>query len=164
MITPQTTEASGGTTEQRPCPEKPARRAFLRLIAANWVTFVLGCGLTPRAVAAPAAAATQAGPPRKRGYDLRIEKRRLAGATSTIQAIEGEIVELRWSTDEATTLHLHGYDLELALEPGTPASMTFAAYATGRFPLSAHGFGARDRRHPGAQKETTILYLEVHPR
>lgn len=163
MITSKTTEASS-TTEQRSCPEKPARRAFLRLIAANWVTFVLGYVLTRRGVAEPAAAATQTGAPRKRGYDLRIEKRRLAGANPTVRAIKGEIVELRWSTDEATTLHLHGYDLELALEPGTPASMTFAAYATGRFPISAHGFGARDRRHPGAQKETTILYLEVHPR
>jgi hypothetical protein len=53
------------------------------------------------------------------------------------------------------TLHLHGYDIERAVEPGAPATMAFRASLAGRFPVSEHGHGGRHGR--------TVLYLEVHP-
>ena len=98
----------------------------------------------------------------QRSYDLRIEKRTLAGGAKLLRAVQGEQVALRWISDEPTTLHLHGYDVELALVPGTPGTMTFQAYATGRFPITVHGHGHADK--PAAHKEKTLVYLEVHPR
>ena len=98
----------------------------------------------------------------RRSYELRIEKGKLPPGAKSLRAVEGEQVGLRWVSDEPTTVHLHGYDVELALVPGTTGTMTFQAYATGRFPITLHG----DRRagQPGAHKERTLLYLEVHPR
>ena len=98
----------------------------------------------------------------QRSYDLRIEKRTLAGGAKSLRAVQGERVALRWTSDEPATLHLHGYDVELTVLPGTPGTMAFQAYATGRFPITLHG----DRRagQAGGHKEKTLVYLEVHPR
>jgi hypothetical protein len=71
-----------------------------------------------------------------------------------IRVGQGDEVILRWTTDRAVAVHLHGYDIEKALAPGTPATMWFVARATGRFPIT---------RHHGPD-EVTLGYLEVHPR
>ncbi len=108
------------------------------------------------------ASAQEARQAAQRSFELRIEKGKLAPGAKTLRAVEGEQVTLRWVSDEPTTVHLHGYDVELALVPETPRTMSFQAYATGRFPITLHG-GARAGR-PGAHKERTLLFLEVHPR
>lgn len=104
--------------------------------------------------------------PPRRTYNLRIEQRKLAAGPATVRATQGEIVELRWTTDEATSIHLHGYDLEARLDPGKPGLMTIVANATGRFPLVAHGFGTQAAQRDGknAHREMTLLYFEVYPR
>ncbi len=99
-----------------------------------------------------------------RTFDLRIEQRRLAGSADTLRVVQGERIELRWTSDEVTTVHLHGYDLETAVSPGAPAAMSFEAYATGRFPIVAHGFGKRGASPTATRQEKTLLYLEVYPR
>jgi len=88
-------------------------------------------------------------------FDLNILKRRL----------EGETVLLRWRTDEAVSLHVHGYDLRVNLSPSGPASMRFEAGVAGRFAISAHEFGAvaDQGTRPKKHRETTLLYLEVLP-
>ena len=118
------------------------------------------CGLAIAALAQTAPA-----PPR-RTYDLRIEQRKLVAGPATVRATKGDIVELRWTTDEATAIHLHGYNIEARLDPGKPGLMTIVATATGRFPLAAHGFGAPAGHRDGknAHRETTLMYLEVYPR
>ena len=92
---------------------------------------------------------------------LRIARRRIENARDTIRLTVGDHVELLWSTDEATTIHLHGYDLALALDPATEGRMRFEATATGRYPISAHGFGAGTDKV--SRREVVLLYLEVHP-
>jgi len=72
-------------------------------------------------------------------------------------------VRLEWTSDEAVTVHLHGYDIELALAPGNPGVMTVQAYAAGRFPITAHTPGDKAAKG-GGHKERVLLYLEVHPR
>jgi hypothetical protein len=96
-----------------------------------------------------------------RSYEMRIEKGKLAPGAKTLRAVEGEQVALRWVSDEPTTVHLHGYNVELALVPET-GTMTFQAYAAGRFPITLHGHRRAGQR--GGDKERTLLYLEVHPR
>ena len=67
---------------------------------------------------------------------------------------QGELVELALTSDAATEVHLHGYDLEAKLAPGAPLSILLDANVAGRFPLSTHG----------GRTEATLAYLEVYPR
>jgi hypothetical protein len=60
------------------------------------------------------------------------------------------------------SIHLHGYDIEKVITPEAPTTFNFTTYATGRFPITAHGFGAH--AHGGGHEEAPLLYLEVHPR
>lgn len=103
--------------------------------------------------------------PAVREFDLSIVKRRIEGNVSTIRVRQGETVLLRWRTDEAVELHVHGYDLRIQLSPSQPASMRFEARVAGRFPIAAHAFGAMadHRAQPKKHRETTLLYLEVLP-
>ena len=80
------------------------------------------------------------------------------GPVGVVRVDQGDEVEIRWSSDEGATVHLHGYDIETVVPAEGEAAMRFAARATGRFPIEAHGIGG-DRR-----LEKTLLYLEVHPR
>jgi FtsP/CotA-like multicopper oxidase with cupredoxin domain len=86
-------------------------------------------------------------------FELRIENGRVTTAAKTLQVRRGDAVELIWSADRRSVLHLHGYDIEITVEEGKPQTMAFRASATGRFPIEMHG-----GRH------TVLVYLEVHPR
>jgi hypothetical protein len=90
-----------------------------------------------------------------RQFEIRIRDGR--ASSGDIRVSKGERVELIWTADTATELHLHGYDIERTLTAGERATMAFTAFATGRFPVTVHRAG------PGEQHET-LLYLEVHPR
>jgi len=93
-----------------------------------------------------------------REFPVEIQKRRIKAFSNVVRVEEGDQVKLIWTTDEEVSLHLHGYNHELKLEPGEPGEMEFEAYATGRFPITSHGFGGHSHGHE------TLLYLEVLPR
>ncbi|MGQ4809145.1 hypothetical protein NKDENANG_02547 [Candidatus Entotheonellaceae bacterium PAL068K] len=97
----------------------------------------------------------------ERAITVEIRHRQVVGDTDTIQVKRGDTVILRWSTDEAVSVHLHGYDIEALVKPETPMEFRFKAYATGRFPITAHGFGAQ--AHTAGHGDTTLVYLEVLP-
>ena len=99
-----------------------------------------------------AGAGTGTGP---RVIELAIRDGRLPEDRRVVRVQQGDEVTLRWTTDRPCTLHLHGYDIEEKLAPGTPVSMRFTARATGRFPVEIHGLRGEER---------VIGYLEVHPR
>ena len=90
--------------------------------------------------------------------EIRIENRKLVG-DRVIRLTQGQRVEIVWITDEAAELHMHGYDIRIEISPDGPAEMAFTAHATGRFPVTSHGFG--DERGHG---HDTLAYIEVHPR
>lgn len=113
-----------------------------RLISAAWLAVVVG-NRSP--------AVAQVEEPKR--FDLRIENDRLSGELKVIRVRRGDAVEINWSADRRTVLHLHGYDIEATIEPDRPRTMSFTARATGRFPIETHG-----RRH------SVLIYLEVHPR
>ena len=93
--------------------------------------------------------------------DVTIAERKIVGGVETLRVAEGANVELRWSADEAVELHLHGYEIAIQVPAGGTASMVFAAVATGRFPISHHGFGdTMGQEH----SHGPILYLEVYPK
>lgn len=121
------------------------RRATIRLAAAALAAAGLGL---------PALAAEEM----SKVIAVRIEGRRVVAPEGPIRVKRGDVVELRWRTDEAVRLHLHGYDVELALEPGRAAKMVIRARVAGRFPITSHGWGADGHGHDA------LTYLEVHPR
>lgn len=88
--------------------------------------------------------------------DLAVREGALPASQRVIRVRQGDEVTLRWTTDRQITVHLHGYDIERTLRPGVPITMQFRARATGRFPITVHGHGKGE--------ETTLGYLEVHPR
>ena len=95
-------------------------------------------------------------------FSLHMENGRLPENVRRVRVTQGDVVRLLWSVDRPVTVHLHGYDIERKVEPGTVGDMTFAARATGRFPVHAHATGERagDRVH----EEAPLLYVEVYPR
>jgi len=99
----------------------------------------------------------------RRVLEIALRKRRIEGGARVVRVTQGDEVELRWSADEPASLHLHGYDLHASPAPGAPAKMSFIARATGRFPITAHGFAGEHAR-TGGHREHTLIYLEVHPR
>lgn len=119
-------------------------------------TRAFGHALVAAALLAGAAAAET-----PREHRVIIEGRRVvepAGARLVLH--RGDTLVIRWLTDEAVDLHVHGYDIEVALKPGEPADTPFETRATGRFPVTSHGFGAERGHHHGPP----LLYIEVHPR
>lgn len=149
--------------------------ALIALAAPAWV---LGCG--DGADTEDVAPAT-AGHGEIARFELVISDGKVDGA-DTLRVVVGQPVELIWSSDAAVTVHVHGYDLELRLEPRSRRAQRFIAAATGRFPVTAHGIGpdapdghdhgeehAQDHgsNGPGGSEsadEPTLVYLEVHPR
>jgi len=98
-----------------------------------------------------------------RTIDVTIRNRTVTSPGQVIRVNEGEQIVLRWSSDEAVELHLHGYDIELDVEPGAPAEMHIDATASGRFPVTSHGFAGELDEHGHGHGHQTLLYIEVYP-
>jgi hypothetical protein len=94
-------------------------------------------------------------------FDLKIEKGKVAQNMRLIRVKQGDAVRLRWTTDRLIMLHLHGYDIELKVEPGAVAEMAFKARATGRFPVEEHRPNAKGGHSHG---EAPLVRIEVRPR
>ncbi|HUP91086.1 MAG TPA: hypothetical protein VM074_02480 [Solimonas sp.] len=94
----------------------------------------------PAPVAAPAASATVAAPPPPppARTELVIRNGALASGPALIQVHEGDAVQLSVTSDHDDELHLHGYDLELALKAGVPGELSFTADRSGRFEYELH--------------------------
>jgi FtsP/CotA-like multicopper oxidase with cupredoxin domain len=88
-------------------------------------------------------------------FSLALVNGRATNAGDTLRVNQGDDVELRWSSDRAISLHLHGYDIETKVSPQAPSVMSFNARLAGRFPISEH--------RGGAGHDRPVLYLEVQP-
>jgi len=91
--------------------------------------------------------------------ELVIKERRVQLEEKSIRVTQGESVELVWTSDEKGELHLHGYDISFEVSPEAPAIVTFEAHATGRFPVTSHGFGGEH-----GHGHEALLYVEIYPR
>jgi hypothetical protein len=91
----------------------------------------------------------------ERVFDLTVVKGKLSGKPDTIQVQQGDIVVLRWHSDRPLVLHLHGYEIETRVVPGTISETRFEARATGRFPIHLHG--------SSPSSESVLVYVEVYP-
>lgn len=93
-------------------------------------------------------------------FDLKIETGRVAAETRLIRVRQGDNVRLRFTSDKPIDLHLHGYDIELRVEPGKAADMAFTARAAGRFPVEQHKPHTQGHSHG----EAPLVRIEVRPR
>jgi hypothetical protein len=87
-------------------------------------------------------------------YALTIANGRVPDNMRLIRVKQNDVVKLEWRTDKPLTVHLHGYDIEQELKPGTVTEMTFTARATGRFtgtPSGGHAHG------------DVLVTIEVYP-
>ncbi len=120
----------------------------------TWLAW-LAAGLILPSVLVQAVVAQDAS---QRAIEVRIENREVVAPGESIRITEGDVIELVWTSDEPVELHLHGYDLEIQVRPDEPATMVIEAYATGRFPITSHGWGEDGHGHDA------LTYLEVYPR
>jgi len=118
--------------------------AELKVVRLAWLLAIITVLVVPPSIAEP------------RIIDLAIRGRSLPLEQRVIRVQQGDAVTLRCTSDQALTLHLHGYDVEQRVVPGATATMSFTARATGRFAIEVHGTEGR--------RATTLGYLEVHPR
>ena len=95
-------------------------------------------------------------------FNIRIENGRAPENMRFVRVKEGDVVKLRWSTDQPGELHIHGYEIERTLTPGTITEVTITARATGRFAMHLHGHAAPGRGQ--AHDEAPLGYFEVYPR
>jgi hypothetical protein len=121
--------------------------------------FLLRCFLTLPLILAPGLAVTGALAD-ELTFELRIARGQLPANMRLIRVKQGDVVQLRWSSDQSIALHLHGYDIERKVEPGAVAEMTFTARATGRFPVQEY----HTRSGGGHTHGASIVQVEVLPR
>jgi hypothetical protein len=136
------------------CAHKPISLSFSLRLVRRLLTIVFFCC----ALFAPATAMAQT---QEVTFDLKIEKGRVAQNMRLIRVEQGAVVKLRWTSDRSTVLHLHGYDIEKKLEPGSVTEMVFEARATGRFPIEEHKPSAKGGHSHG---EAPLVRIEVRPR
>jgi FtsP/CotA-like multicopper oxidase with cupredoxin domain len=97
-------------------------------------------------------------------FDLQIEQRKVVRPGASVRVVKGDAVTLRWHSDEAVQLHMHGYDIQLDVAAGTPAEMRFDAKVSGRYPVTSHGFGPKHgNEHGHSHGHEALLYVEVYP-
>ncbi|MFF9342965.1 hypothetical protein ACF1CG_24850 [Streptomyces sp. NPDC014773] len=92
---------------------------------------------TSSSTADPDPASTPAG----RTLDIRVTGSTVTPAPSRVELRKGERITLRVTSDRADTVHVHGYDREAALAPGTPATLALTADRTGLFEVETHESG-----------------------
>src|SRR5690242_15581088 len=110
----------------RYCVAPFSRVALLTVISAAAAAFLS---------AIPDICAAQNPTAQPRRFEVRIENARLASPLKALQVARGDSVEIAWSADRRTVLHLHGYDIEVTVDPDETKVMAFQARATGRFPI-----------------------------
>jgi hypothetical protein len=91
-------------------------------------------------------------------FDLALKAGQLPKEQRTIKVKQGDSVELRWTTDQPIRLHLHGYDVEIAVQPGEPTVTALKARMAGRFSVEKLQEKKSGHHHGGK-----VLYLEVYP-
>ncbi|MEU6432533.1 hypothetical protein ABZ860_42065 [Microbispora sp. NPDC046973] len=91
------------------------------------------------APAEPAAAAS--GDSAVKEITVTVAGRKVTPPPGRIEVTKGQTVRITVTSDAADEAHLHGYDKEADLKPGTPASIEFVADETGLFEMETHESG-----------------------
>jgi hypothetical protein len=96
----------------------------------------------PSTSGAPETSAAQTpSTPAGQRIEVTVTRDQVSGDTGRVSVPLGEPVTLVVTSDVADEVHLHGYDLTAALEPGTPTELAFDATIPGVFEAELHEAG-----------------------
>jgi hypothetical protein len=121
-----------------------AHRGRRSVLTAGLLLTLAGCaGTDPsdsRAAATAAEVAPSSAPESPAGQHLRVQLTggQASGDTGRVPVAVGTPVTLSITSDAADEVHVHGYDLEATLTPGTPAEISFDAGIPGVFEVELH--------------------------
>jgi len=101
--------------------------------------------------AATPAAAVAAPVPGEKAFGFVIRDGKRVSGPESLRVRQGQQVILRIESNANDELHLHGYDLKLAIRAGEPATLQLTASRSGRFGLELH------------KHHTELGALEVYP-
>jgi hypothetical protein len=110
-------------------------------VALAWAACLLAGGSVARADDAGSAAISVA-----------VKNGEVAGGPQVYRLKRDDAVTLKVVSDRAAELHVHGYDLQVKLQPNQPQTVKFFARRTGRFTIELH---------PG---DAEVGVLEIYPR
>jgi nitrous oxide reductase len=71
-------------------------------------------------------------------FQLQIKGGKPVGGVQDFKVKKGDKVTIVVSADAHDDIHLHGYDIEKPVEPGTPATFKFTANIEGIFEIESH--------------------------
>ena len=91
---------------------------------------------------------------------VEISKRKVIGEKK-VRIFQGDKITILWQTDENVELHLHGYNIKKKVVTNKVNPMFIDARATGRFPVTSHGFSGEKTHTHG---KNALFYIEVHPK
>ncbi len=89
----------------------------------------------------PAESGPAAGTPAGQRIEVTVAGGQVSGDTGRVPVAAGEEVTLVVTSDVADEIHVHGYDLTVALSPSRPAQLSFAATVPGVFEVELHEAG-----------------------
>lgn len=73
--------------------------------------------------------------------NVKIAGDEVSPAPARVEVEQGQRVRVRVTSDQADTIHVHGYDLEAQVTPGKPATIEFTADQTGMYEVETHEGG-----------------------
>ncbi|GII52364.1 hypothetical protein Pth03_07530 [Planotetraspora thailandica] len=120
----------------------PARRLSSLtglVLASALLAGTSACGGTSDASAAPAAPAASAASVKE--INVTIAGKTVTPPPGRIDVAKGQTVRIIVTSDVADEAHVHGYDKEASLQPGTPATIEFVADQDGLFEVETHESG-----------------------
>jgi hypothetical protein len=88
-------------------------------------------------------AGTTPAEPEVQQFSARIEGGTVVGGIQRWQVAQGDDVRIVVRSDVDDEIHLHGYDIEKPVGPGSPAIFAFGATIPGRFELESHETGGQ---------------------
>jgi hypothetical protein len=77
-------------------------------------------------------------PPPVERLSVKIADGQVTPNATRVEVVDGTPIEITVTSDTADELHVHGYDEELAVEPGEPGTLEFVADEAGRFEIELH--------------------------
>ena len=101
--------------------------------------------------------------PQELSFAMNIEGGQLTGE-SLVTVNQDDTVTLNWTSDLPVLVHLHGYDMELALQPGVTEPMTLIADATGRFNITVHSIESVHLHASGETCRASVSEGQRQPR
>ena len=76
-------------------------------------------------------------------FELEVVGGKIVGGPPRLEVAVGDLVEVRVRSDAADHVHLHVYDVSMAVHPGVPAILRMVAAIPGVFEAEMHGSGLR---------------------